>query len=330
MKRDSIFNCNISDSSFREIEVFKRTILKKLLDKCSTRCIEKEVIESGRAKIMDVHAFSVLNPAFAHLVINTTHDYVFDGFELDYILREIQRLNLNEYDVRFISSEVGNDFGVVATAWPLMSLNNISKRINEDLQLEITLSLGNHLARDGQVLYLEAVELLNSFWPDAGSLSRALINSLVWFSGARFWSSTEPGGFGAIFVNPQKNWSVLNYVETILHESGHLQLMIKETFGKIMNNPLDLASSPLREDPRPLKAVLHAVFVLTRMSEGLFRLSEINYSNATNAMEMSYLNFKRLQDGIVSLEENAKWTTDGISLFKSIQAKEQELSEKFN
>ncbi|MEO8181624.1 MAG: HEXXH motif-containing putative peptide modification protein [Deltaproteobacteria bacterium] len=161
-------------------------------------------------------------------------------------------------------------FSVVdqAASWASQALAAVEAQLARETGEAPGLIPGHSLAGEGERQLRSAWELLGRLWPEAAGCVTRLVSEVVWFSGDRYFSTTAPYAFGAIFVNPRAHWCLPHYLETLLHEGGHLELMAEQAHDPLLHNGAALASSPLRDDARPLSAVLHAVFVLTRMVQG--------------------------------------------------------------
>jgi HEXXH motif-containing protein len=197
-----------------------------------------------------------------------------------------------------------------------------------DLGDDPQMHLGHPEQANCEALTQEALVALEGVWPEMASLTKSLITHFVWFTSPTQWSSTEPTTFGAVYANPRSFWTMPYFFETLLHEGGHLHLMVKQTIDPLLINPNERTSSPLRADPRPLKGVLHAVFVLARMAEGLHRLAVAGGPVSTESAKMARINVERLGRGLQSLEGVARFTPAGHELFGSLRKAHLDLARK--
>jgi HEXXH motif-containing protein len=140
-----------------------------------------------------------------------------------------------------------------------------------------------------------ALLLLDQSVPELAQEIRSLVREIVLVTDAE---GNEPRSFdgastfylwGAVLLNVGDS-TRLDLAQQIAHEAAHLLL-----FGLMMGQPLtenDLEerhTSPLRQDPRPMEGVVHAAYVLARMSYALERL---------------------LDSGLLSLDEQEKARLD--------------------
>lgn len=125
-----------------------------------------------------------------------------------------------------------------------------------------------------------ALRLLDEGVPELAQEIRGLVREIVLVTDAK---GNEPRSFdgastfylwGAVLLNVG-DATRLDLAQQIAHEAAHLLL-----FGLMMGQPLtendlkDRYTSPLRQDPRPMEGVVHAAYVLARMSYALVRLQE--------------------------------------------------------
>ncbi len=123
-----------------------------------------------------------------------------------------------------------------------------------------------------------ALQLLDEGVPELAREIRDLVREIVLVQdggeteGRSFDGASTFYLWGAVLLNVDKA-TRLDLAQQIAHEAGHLLL-----FGLIMGQPLtenDLEerfTSPLRRDARPMEGVVHAAYVLARMSYTLARL----------------------------------------------------------
>ncbi|PJO43415.1 aKG-HExxH-type peptide beta-hydroxylase [Lysinibacillus xylanilyticus] len=170
-----------------------------------------------------------------------------------------------------------------------------------------------------------ANELLKIVWPEAYEQINRLVTNIYMVydeSNSNFYSTTAPYWFGGVFIKKDQEWNAINYLDTLLHESGHLSLMIKQSYVRMLNNLNDKAKSPLREDPRWLNGILHAAFALWRICEGLKRILEqptlINSLEKKTALNLLKRYFMDLGEAIETLNNNGDFTEYGKVFFSQI------------
>jgi len=123
-----------------------------------------------------------------------------------------------------------------------------------------------------------ALHLLDQGAPELAQEIRSLVREIVLVTDGKGNEQRSFDGastfylWGAVLLNVG-DATRLDLAQQIAHEAAHLLL-----FGLMMGQPLtenDLEerhTSPLRQDPRPMEGVVHAAYVLARMSYALERL----------------------------------------------------------
>lgn len=307
---------NFNKSNLIEIKNFKKYILKKFIlntEELNLKEIEKNILES-----------QYVHPAIYSILISDSINLKSHNHNI--ILNELRKIS--KCKSPFFNLVVGykKDKNVFkAFRWEKYSLKRQSIQLKNDSIKNYKLDLIRKNNENREVVLKNAYNLIEKTWLDRALEIKELVTHVIWFKAEKYWSSTDPSAFGAIFINPQKNWHLLNYVETLLHEAGHLQLMIKETMSPLLLNPKERVTSPIRSDPRPMKGVLHATYVLAQMSEGLLKVANLNDENSSIALIMAKNNLNKLENGIITLREFAEFTFSGMKLFKEIELKYNEL-----
>ncbi len=123
-----------------------------------------------------------------------------------------------------------------------------------------------------------ALRLLDEGVPELAEEIRGLVREIVLVTDAKSSETRSFDGastfylWGAVLLNVE-DVTRLDLAQQIAHEAAHLLL-----FGLMMGQPLtangleDRYLSPRRQDPRPMEGVVHAAYVLARMSYALERL----------------------------------------------------------
>jgi HEXXH motif-containing protein len=89
--------------------------------------------------------------------------------------------------------------------------------------------------------------------------------------------------WGALFLNPQSCPDDVGTLESLAHEAAH-SLLFGFTVDEplVLNDPEELYSSPLRDDPRPMDGIFHAAYVSARMH---WTMSEVLKSGVLEPQE---------------------------------------------
>jgi HEXXH motif-containing protein len=123
-----------------------------------------------------------------------------------------------------------------------------------------------------------ALRLIDEGVPELAEEIRGLVSEIVLVADAKGNKTRSFDGastfylWGAVMLNGE-DVTRLDLAQQIAHEAAHLLL-----FGLMKGQPLtvngleDRYVSPLRQDPRPMEGVVHAAYVIARMSYALERL----------------------------------------------------------
>jgi len=158
---------------------------------------------------------------------------------------------------------------------------------------------------------------LSSSWTEAWAEHNTLVQYLV-FARGPLRSATIQSTFGAVYAEVEEASDPLRMFELILHESAHHSLALREQFTRFIDNPDAVGAHALRPDPRPLRGVLHAAFVMCRISEGLSRYQRVHPSGGPldGCPVEDRLRFAQdsLREALAVLDGTALWTDDGRAL----------------
>lgn len=124
---------------------------------------------------------------------------------------------------------------------------------------------------------VDALQLIDSVWPEAYLESDELIRAIVFVrSNKRFSSTSDPKLFGLLHLDEEyyESRSIAEMATAILHESGHHALFVASARAKIIMDPGRILFSPLRREDRPAIGVVHAAAALYRMISWGKRLEE--------------------------------------------------------
>ncbi len=170
-----------------------------------------------------------------------------------------------------------------------------------------------------------AFHFLKEHWPEGAFCVESLIKCIILVDSESFWSSSIPIYQGAIIVAPQMSWNLAHYIETLVHESAHLELNIRRMLDPLITNSKEIAYSSLRKSNRPLLGILHAAFVLIRTTRALDLLQPHHLGEEfTSCTDMKRDFSTNLRDSLHVLKTAAQFTPLGAQLFQNmcLQAKE--------
>lgn len=167
-----------------------------------------------------------------------------------------------------------------------------------------------------------ARQALRSAWPEAWQEHNTLVRYLVYVEGP-VRSATVQSTFGAIYAEVVEASDPLRMFELLLHESGHHALALREQFARFLHNPDALGTHALRNDPRPLRGVLHAAYVTCRMASGLRRYLQVHPAggplDGCPVQERLEFAHEAIRQALAVLVA-AEWTDDGLLLKAALEA----------
>lgn len=212
-------------------------------------------------------------------------------------------------------------------AWTRYGVEHILDDLRSRGRGEASVALECDNSGEIGVLVSECLGVLRDVWPEAAAEHERLVREIVVLSGTGLQSASVPFTFGAVYLCPRPAWTLLNYLDLLLHEAGHHSLTMKFALADLIRNPKAEAYSPLRCEPRPVTAVLHATFVLARITHGLMRLLDADCGWGTDDVhQLLRLRTGELEQGLTSLAASADWTEPGEHLFADLRLASKEVT----
>ncbi len=171
----------------------------------------------------------------------------------------------------------------------------------------------------------ETIEQISKLWPEAGHELELMVRAIVHVQGGEFKSAAFQGVYGAIFLGERELASMPATLEALVHEAGHHALYLRSAFEMFLTNPADMASHPLRPDPRPVEAAFHAVFVLERMATIFDRWREHEQDVPAQVLSRRDTAVEFFHNAMIVLAEKARWTEAGQHYFDFLMRRKAEL-----
>lgn len=172
-------------------------------------------------------------------------------------------------------------------------------------------------------------ELLEKTQPSMHNQVKRFIKEIIPLDGNKKKGLTAGWAYGVLFITHLPQYNSINMIESLVHESGHLSLMTKQAFGKLIVNSNDKAYSPFRREERWLNGVLHATYVTVRVCESLKKLEEfkecLTDEEISIARDRYKFNFDIMVETLVNLDNKAIYTEEGEFLMKEVRAKIDQL-----
>ena len=109
------------------------------------------------------------------------------------------------------------------------------------------------------------------------------VSYIKFFKGRVLRGDTSAKGFGSMWIRvPEPEDDQVGYwIEHIVHETSHIRLESHFLVENLVlnSNKEEIFKAPIRDDPRPMRGIYHATFVLSRMVRIFKRLSKNGYEN---------------------------------------------------
>lgn len=179
-------------------------------------------------------------------------------------------------------------------------------------------SLSPHADPNTMALFDEALDVLRRVWPSAAVEYQVLIRCLIHMRNSVSQSGTSNISFGAIYVDTTRTRDLVRSVETILHETGHHSLLLRNAFIGFLENPDDLSGHSFRPEPRPVYGCLHAAYALGRIATGLSRWAESEAAPSDRLLARRDRCVFMYGETLDSLEKSARWTADGANFHQGL------------
>lgn len=164
--------------------------------------------------------------------------------------------------------------------------------------------------------------------PDGYAEASALISELILVHSDTSNAGSSAAALGLVRIShlkPGQGWS--RYFEALAHEAGHQILNLLLSADPMIENDQErLYGSPLRQEQRPLTAILHAGFVLARTLRAIRRLeADSLYDPATDEVVTAYNNARneagfaaKFEDCRATLAAHARFTGQGQRFFDAL------------
>jgi HEXXH motif-containing protein len=162
--------------------------------------------------------------------------------------------------------------------------------------------------------FAAGLELIRSCWPELYDETCVLTDYFTLIHGVPFIGGSSISCLGVSFFKLFPEWSDVCFADHIVHEAAHQRLHVEfEIEPALTNGDFTGTISPIRPDPRPLHGVLHATFVLLRLSLFFERMMEAKPS--LEAERRFHRHVLGLYRGLEQLERYARWNPRGEHLY---------------
>lgn len=199
------------------------------------------------------------------------HDY--DNFKEKYFnsINEIQHTKV-PFDLKEIIIDFDNRYLIDN----LLTLDMIEKKdLLDDKHL-----FRNEERNEIEKKMKEALELLNKLHPSLYELINLLVGTFIFIKKEGFGGGSVSNTIGLIWLNPQKDWTVYDYAESIYHEFIHQSIFLDDMVNCIFPDPSACekeeaqVKSTILEIKRPLDRSFHAAGVAIGIMHMYYLLGE--------------------------------------------------------
>ena len=278
MSKARSFWHSLSQQDCRAVDQAVRSALVKSLEAVYAQVSGQVIYEPSRLdRFLDQIEHGPVRPAVFGLYTDLVETVLSDNpVMLETLNRELLGLEPASHGIRIVSL-TDHDLGPGQA-------ERYARLIDDDPERRYSIRALDSGYQDAYSRVSSALLLLDKGVPELAQEIRGLVREIVLVTDA---NGNEPRSFdgastfylwGAVLLNVG-GAARLDLAQQIAHEAAHLLL-----FGLMMGQPLtenDLQeryTSPLRQDPRPMEGVVHAAYVLARMSYTLERLLEFWYA----------------------------------------------------
>lgn len=156
----------------------------------------------------------------------------------------------------------------------------------------------------------QAIEQIMSINKDYGNSIKSLITSFLVLEESDFVASTSPTFLGIVIIAPKKSWTIIDYIENIVHEKAHIELYMKQLIDPMVIGDIKL-KSVFRNSMRPQNGVFHSCYVLSYIYL-FYNIMNIKTPNiAANMLKQKENIRQKLELSITELNDNASLTEMG-------------------
>lgn len=167
-----------------------------------------------------------------------------------------------------------------------------------------------------------AMNMIRLHDPEVYSEIIEFVVDIKLFKGRVLRGDTSARTFGSMWIRvPEPEDDQVGYwIEHIVHEVSHLRLEAHFFLEPLVHNPITELKfkAPIRDDPRPMRGIFHACFVLARMTRVFRRLSIEGYdSRFRDRLQLCLL---QLEVGIASVfHKDAQLSNNALLIRESFR-----------
>ena len=212
-----------------------------------------------------------------------------------------------------------------STAYICNFINIIKKEmeLQSGKDFVIEFSYNNNFLYETQ----RAIDICSQMDPELGWLIKEFVRKIVICESSDLIGCSLQSYPGIIFMAPTSDWDVYMYADTIIHELSHQELYIRQLVDPILFRS-EVLFNPIRNQPRPAIAVVHAAFVLFRVVYYLKKLKK--YGDTSTSLNLLLeKNYSILKDSLGILA-GCSFLTDSGKLLVDKLVENHELKSQEN
>lgn len=215
--------------------------------------------------------------------------------------------------------------------WKSYVVEEIYKGYKEAVKKDIAMRYKENTPEDDAHIE-RAKYLFGKSWPEAKTQLDQFVTDILLFEGNGTFNGTSGWSYGTLFLTYPTGMNAVDMIDNLLHEGGHLVLLTKQAFGKMIVNEEATVFSPIRKEQRLLNGVLHATYVCSQVCEGMTRLEQIESELTTDEKERAVFVYKQnleiYKESLKNLDEVAEYTESGEYFMSQLRDKLKTIEQK--
>jgi HEXXH motif-containing protein len=154
----------------------------------------------------------------------------------------------------------------------------------------------------------QAIALLAQIDTYSLAIFQALVRRVVVVRSDELKSATQMPTFGAVYIESRMIADPIELPLAMVHETTHHCVGLQTLFVQLFTDPNQTTTHPLRPDPRPIFAALHATVVLLRMCQ----LAALARDRIGGRWPQRHADLQEnLSQSMCGLSAGTTWTDDG-------------------
>lgn len=215
--------------------------------------------------------------------------------------------------------------------WKPYVIDEIYKGYKEAVRKDIVMRYKENTPEDD--LRIERANyLIGKAWPEAKTQIDQFVTDILLFEGEGTFNGTSGWSYGTLNLTYPPGMNAIDMIDNFLHEGGHLVLLTKQAFGKMILNEQATVFSPIRKEQRLLNGVLHATYVCSQVCEGMTRLEKLEAELTTDEKQRAIFLYEQnlaiYKESLKNLDEVAEYTESGEYFMSQLRDKLKTIEQK--